>query len=110
MTNSIEGAQMELTPPGSDVSQAEQDRWLKGVIPGSRTYFVADNAQSLMTPIYDYERKAYVSRFNPAATISPLAARLLAASNGLHSSPTDGTPASEPGTTKHAGFRFSWSK
>lgn len=44
-------------------------------------------------------------KFNPRQPISNLAARLLSTSNGLHSHATDGPPASEPGTTRHAGWR-----
>lgn len=40
-------------------------------------------------------------RFDPKKLVSPLAARLLAASNGLHNHPTDGWPVSEPFTTRH---------
>lgn len=39
--------------------------------------------------------------FDPRTPVSPLGARLLAASNGLHSHATDGVPASEPFTTRH---------
>lgn len=39
--------------------------------------------------------------FDPRACVSPLAARLLAASNGIHTVPTDGWPVSEPFTTRH---------
>jgi hypothetical protein len=41
-------------------------------------------------------------RFDPAAPVSPLAARLLAASNGLHNHPSDGVPPAEPFTSRHA--------
>lgn len=41
-------------------------------------------------------------RFDPKAPVSPLAARLLAASNGLHNHCTDGVPASDPFTSRHA--------
>ena len=40
-------------------------------------------------------------RFDPEKPVTPLAARLLAASNGLHNYPTDGWPVSEPFTTRH---------
>jgi hypothetical protein len=41
-------------------------------------------------------------RFDPTAPVSPLAARLLAASNGLWSHPVDGVPVAEVGTSRHA--------
>jgi hypothetical protein len=40
-------------------------------------------------------------RFDPAAPVSPLAARLLAASNALHNHPSDGVPPAEPFTSRH---------
>jgi len=40
-------------------------------------------------------------RFDPTKPVSDLGARLLAASNGFHSHPTDGWPVSEPFTTRH---------
>lgn len=43
--------------------------------------------------------------FDPRVCVSPLAARLLAASNGLHTVPTDGWPVSEPFTSRHAPCR-----
>lgn len=46
-------------------------------------------------------------KFDPARPVSDLAARLLAVSNAFHSHPNDGPPAAEPGTTRHAGFRYS---
>lgn len=88
MTQSIEAAQAEFTPPGREVTQAEQDSWLRG---------------SVGMPAYRWF-------FDPREPISDLAARLLAASNGLHSQPVDGTPASEPGTTRHARFGFHWGR
>lgn len=60
MTDPMDAARIEMTPPGRNISQAEQDSWLK-VLPGRW-------------------------RFDPTAPISPLSARLLAASNALHSS------------------------
>lgn len=49
----------------------------------------------------DEDVKHQPYRFDPKKPVSDLAARLLAASNGLHNQPTDGWPVSEPFTTRH---------
>ena len=47
------------------------------------------------------QEKIPAYKFDPTKPVSHLAARLLSASNGLHSHPTDGWPVSEPFTTRH---------
>jgi hypothetical protein len=92
MTQSIEAARIEMTPPGNSVTREEEFSWLVGQEP-----------KFTSTVTWRY-------KFDPRTPISDLAARLLAASNGLHSQPVDGTPASEPGTTRHARFGFCWGR
>jgi len=81
MTDPIEAARLEHEHPGREISQAEQDGWLKKVY----------------VPLW---------RFDPMAPISDLAARLLGVSNGLWDHPTDGPRWAVPGTTRHAGYVY----
>ena len=80
MTTTHAAAQAELTHAGREVTREEQDCWLKGPFRSGG--------------------------FDPRAPISDLEARLLAASNSLHSTSRnygapDGCVVSEPGTTRH---------
>jgi hypothetical protein len=97
MTQSIEGAQAELTPAGRDVSREEERAWLK---PVGITY-VDTIANPEVRPSF---------KFDPRTQMSPLALRLLLASNAFHNRAVDGTPASEAGTTRHSRFAFHWGR
>ncbi len=104
MTNPI-----ELTPPGRDVSQAEQDRWFKGIDlgrPGSDLTVEAEWHDGKWVNA----RVRHPNGFDPMAPISDLAGRLLRASNAFYDFPVDGPRVSEPGTTRHARFAFHWGK
>lgn len=45
-------------------------------------------------------------KFDPRKPITSLAAKLLLASNAFHNTPTDGIPAAEAHTTRHAGWKW----
>lgn len=99
MTDPTDTARIEMTPARSAVTQAETDRWFK------------TPAVAILAHDVDLKQCSAAFRpkgwpFDPAKPISPLAARLLVASNGLHSHAVDGTPASEPHSTRHAGYIY----
>ena len=69
MTTTHAAAQAELTHAGREVSQEESDRWLKG------TAFITEFRAGANLP--------RPGGFDPTKPVSPLAARLLAASNAI---------------------------
>lgn len=76
MTDPIEAARLEHEHPGREISQAEQDGWFK-IADLNRTYDIRKIVGGCTIRTHG---------FDPTAPISPLSARLLAASNALHSS------------------------
>lgn len=76
MTTTHAAAQAELTHAGREVTKEETDRWLK-MGRGSKP--------NLANALLWYEiNTRFPVKFNPAWPISPLAARLLKASNAIH--------------------------
>lgn len=107
MTQTAEGARMELTPPGRDISQQEQDRWFKGA-----HYGIALHPNDQMNAFRDVVPRRW-RNIDPRQPMTHNQACVLKASNAICREQVPwwwGGAFSPIGLSRHSGFRFFWGR